>query len=132
MTAGDIYTIAGTGSDGSAPDGVVATAADLSPELLTTDRSGNLVFFDDPTRSLRVVAATSGTFYGVPMTAGHLYSIVGGSSTVCGLMSADRTAGVCQHSGSPDADLGVSGLAHAGQGITFADETGVRVRFVAG
>ena len=75
MTAGDIYTVAGTGTGGFAGDGGLATAAELSgPEAVAVDGSGNLVISDSGNERIRVVAATSGTFYGIAMTAGrHLH-----------------------------------------------------------
>ena len=76
MTAGHIYRVAGNGRTGSAGDGGPATAASLeSAGSAVLDGAGNLVI-DDDTR-VRVVAARTGTFYGQPMTAGHIYAIAG-------------------------------------------------------
>jgi trimeric autotransporter adhesin len=68
MTAGDIYTIAGGG-----------------PISVAVDGHGNLVICDEgqPDGSearIRVAAAATGTFYGIPMTAGDIYTVAGGST----------------------------------------------------
>ena len=44
---------------------------------MTADGSGNLVFSDVGNQVVRVVAAATGTFYGIAMTAGDIYTIVG-------------------------------------------------------
>ena len=81
MTAGDIYTIAGTGKPGFAGDGAPATSAELNnPLALAFDHAGNLVFADTSNQRIRVVAGGTGTFYGQPMTAGDIYTIAGNGS----------------------------------------------------
>ena len=78
MKTGHIYTIAGTGSTGFSGDGGPATAATLDgPFGPATDRAGNVIFADRLNQRVRVVANTSGTFYGQAMTAGHIYTIAG-------------------------------------------------------
>ncbi|HEY2577745.1 MAG TPA: hypothetical protein VGI74_15675 [Streptosporangiaceae bacterium] len=78
MTAGDIYTVAGNGTKGSSWDGGPATSATLNaPKDVTIDQHRNLVIADGGSRRIRVVAATTGTFYGVPMTADHIYTVAG-------------------------------------------------------
>ena len=80
MTAGDIYTIAGNGTAGFSGDGGPATSAELnSPQGVAADAAGNLLIADGSNR-IRVVAASSGTFYGQAMTAGDIYTIAGDSS----------------------------------------------------
>jgi len=82
MTAGEIYTIAGGGS--GAPhlgDGGPATSATLSePNGLTVDAAGNVAITDFGDQWVRVVAASTGTFYGQPMTAGDIYAVAGTGS----------------------------------------------------
>ena len=82
MTAGHIYTIAGTGTSNSgvygnfSGDSGPATAAELAePQALAMDHDGNLLIADTYNGRVRAVPATSGTFYGQPMTAGHIYTI---------------------------------------------------------
>src|SRR6266516_8182353 len=78
VTAGDLYTVAGAGTSGFAGDGGPATAAELSgPEAVAVDGAGNLVISDTGNQRIRVVAATSGTFYGQAMTAGDIYTVAG-------------------------------------------------------
>jgi hypothetical protein len=79
MTAGDIYTIAGTGGDGGfSGDGGPATSAQLrDPDGVTIDHAGNVVVADLNNDRVRVAAVTSGTFYGRAMTAGDIYTIAG-------------------------------------------------------
>ncbi len=85
MTAGDIYTIAGDGHYGSSGNGGPATSAEF--EILggaAADRSGNVVVSDWSAGLVWVVAARTGTFYGQAMTAGHIYIVAGGGSTILG------------------------------------------------
>ncbi len=65
MTAGDIYTVAGDGTQGYSGDGGPATSAELSAAGgVTVDGHGNLVLADTGNDRIRVVAVKTGTFYG--------------------------------------------------------------------
>jgi hypothetical protein len=78
MTAGDIYTVAGNGTQGFSGDGGAATGAELGdPSDVVTDGAGNLVIADTGNSRIRVVAASTGTFYGRAMTAGDIYTVAG-------------------------------------------------------
>jgi hypothetical protein len=84
MTAGDIYTVAGDGTEGYSGDGGKATAAEINPNAfndvcggLAVDAAGNLVLADTFNSVVRVVAEKTGTFYGVSMTAGDIYTVAG-------------------------------------------------------
>ena len=78
MTAGDIYTVAGSGKRAFSGDGGPATSAALrSPYGVATDSAGDLLIADTVNSRVRVVAATTGTFYGQAMTAGDIYTIAG-------------------------------------------------------
>jgi hypothetical protein len=78
MTAGHIYTIAGTGKFGFSGDGGPGTAAEINlPENVALDAAGNALIPDTFNERIRVVAAATGTFYGQAMTAGHIYTIAG-------------------------------------------------------
>jgi hypothetical protein len=78
MTTGHIYTVAGDGTAGYSGDGGPATAAELDmPADAAVDGFGNLVIADEDNNRVRVVAATAGTYYGVPMTAGNIYTVAG-------------------------------------------------------
>jgi DNA-binding beta-propeller fold protein YncE len=81
MTAGDIYTVAGTSTQGFNGDGGPATKAKLnSPAGVAVDAAGNLLIADFRNNRVRVVAARTGTFYGQPMTAGDIYTMAGDGS----------------------------------------------------
>ncbi len=94
MTAGDIYTIAGTGSPGYSGDGSAATSATMSlPSGVTIDGAGNILVSDSSNNVIRVVADSTGTYYGVAMTAGDIYTIAGtGSQGYSGDGSAATSA----------------------------------------
>jgi len=77
MTAGDVYTIAGTGTSGYSGDGGPAAKAAVGPETVTLDAAGNLVLADTSNNRVRVVAVRTGTFYGQKMIAGDIYTIAG-------------------------------------------------------
>ena len=78
MTAGDIYTVAGSGASGFSGDGGPATQARMSePEAVALDAAGNLVIAATGNNRIRVVAVTTGTFYGKAMTAGDMYTVAG-------------------------------------------------------
>ena len=76
MTAGHIYTVAGDGTAGFSGDGGPATAAELNgPYGVVVDHRGNIVIDDTFNNRIRVVAESAGTFYGVAMTVGNIYTI---------------------------------------------------------
>jgi sugar lactone lactonase YvrE len=81
MTAGDIYTVGGVPADhGEAfsGDGGLATRAEFGiPFGVTVDRAGNQVVADDGNHRIRVVAASTGTFYGQAMNGGDIYTVAG-------------------------------------------------------
>ncbi len=124
MTAGDLYTIAGTGKGGFSGDGGPGTRATLShPFGAAFDGAGNLVVSENGTSRIRVVAAASGTFYGQPMTAGDIY-----------LLAGDGTAGFAGDGGpATSAELdGPVGVAVDGAGsVLIADQLNNRIRMVA-
>ncbi len=83
MTAGDAYTIAGDGTEGASGSGGPASKA-MFEALggVTTDRHGNVVFTDWDTGVVWVLPVTDGTFYGKAMTAGDVYVVAGGGTTL--------------------------------------------------
>jgi hypothetical protein len=84
MTDGDIYTVAGDGTQGTSGADGPAVAAELSnPGGVAVDRAGNLLIADSAAEQVSVVAATSGTFYGRSMVAGEIAPIVGGGTASC-------------------------------------------------
>jgi hypothetical protein len=150
MTTGDIYTIAGTGNYGYSGDGGPATAADLSltPQgdgkidlsepwpVLRADHAGNIVLGDSNFCHIRVIATSTGTFYGQAMTTGDIYTIAGHGPVVPGMCGYSGDGGPATR-----ARIGVvTGVAVDGAGnvvfsdmgsITLEGKDGTRVRVVA-
>ncbi len=123
MTGGDIYTVAGNGTAGFGGDGSAATSAELNrPMQVTVDASGNLVFADFGNNRVRVVAGTTGTFYGQAMTAGDIYTVAGDGSAA---FSGDKGP-------ATSAGLDAAGVAVDASGnLVLADAPNQRVRVVA-
>ena len=96
MKAGDIYTVAGTGrpSFHSSGDGGPAMKARIDAEFVAVDGTGNLVFTDGNTSKIRVVAVRSGTFYGIAMKAGDIYSVAGSGGALASNSLPGSPAGV--------------------------------------
>src|SRR6185437_14881128 len=87
MTAGDIYTVAGTDSGfGSAGYGGAAVRSWLGPTIgaVRLDRAVNLPSGASLAPSLRLVAVRTGRFYGQQMTAGRIYRLAGMSRRASG------------------------------------------------
>jgi hypothetical protein len=83
MTAGDMYTVAGDGTAGFSGNGGPAKTAELHlPANVSVDGAGNLLVADELNQRVRVVAVTTGTFYGQQMNAGHIYTVAGGGDSV--------------------------------------------------
>jgi hypothetical protein len=78
MRSGRVYTLAGGWNAGFGGDGGAASRAELSfPSGLAVDGAGNVAIADSGNDLIRLVAGRSGTFYGMPMTAGDIYTIAG-------------------------------------------------------
>jgi hypothetical protein len=123
MTAGDIYTVAGNGTNGFSGDGGPATHAEFSfPGDVTADSAGNLVIADSGNNRIRVVASSNSTFYGQAMTAGRIYTVAGnGSPGYSGDGGPATSAG-----------LGAAGVTVDNAGnLVIADTNNNRVRVVA-
>ncbi len=76
MTAGRSYTVAGNGTPGLVNGPALSAELD-SPSDLVVDAAGNVVFVDSLNSELRVLAEAKGTFYGVAMQVGRIYTIAG-------------------------------------------------------
>jgi len=84
MTAGKMYVVAGsvTGALGDSASGAALSGFLLNaPAGLAFDSSGNMIIADSSNDRVLVVPAASGTYYGVSMTAGDVYRIVGQNGT---------------------------------------------------
>jgi DNA-binding beta-propeller fold protein YncE len=120
MTAGHIYNVAGGGTGG---DGNPATDASLSlPQGVAVDASGNVVIADMNHNRIRVVAGSSGTFYGQAMTAGDIYTVAG---TTAEQFSGDGGPGTSAALHSPE---GVA-VDQAGN-LLISDAANGRIRMV--
>src|SRR6266705_1824927 len=124
MTAGDIYTVAGNGTQGYSGDGGPALQAQIYyPQAVAADLAGNVVIADEGNNRVRVVAASTGGFYGQPMTARDIYTVAGTGRFG---YSGDGGAGTKARLGLP---FGVA-ADHAGN-VLIADAENERVRVVA-
>ena len=127
MRARHIYTVAGTGTgfDGYSGDGGPATSAELSiPQGVAVDGAGNLVVADTNNNRVRVAAAATGTFYGVAMTAGNIYTVAGNG---VGRYAGDGGPGTSAELNAPD-QAAVDGAGN----LLIADTTNDAVRVLAG
>jgi trimeric autotransporter adhesin len=80
MTAGHLYTVAGTGVCGSAGQGGPVAAAQLwNPVAVAVDSGGDLFVADDGDQSVLLAPARGGTFYGSTVGAGDIGVVVGGT-----------------------------------------------------
>jgi uncharacterized protein YheU (UPF0270 family) len=81
--SGTEKVIAGVAAYGFSGDGGPAVKAQLRMGVgsylgsAVPDRNGNLIIADASNNRLRAVAARNGTYYGVHMLRGHIYTIVG-------------------------------------------------------
>src|SRR5262249_59137787 len=89
--AGHISPIAGTGPAGFAGDGGPATAAELHwPAGVAVDpATGNVAVADSSNGVVRVLAGSSGTFYGQVMTIGDIYTVGGVHGATLARFSGD-------------------------------------------
>ena len=121
MTGRHIYTVAGTGTgfDGYSGDGGPATSAELSiPQGVAVDGAGNMVIADTDNNRVRVAAAATGTFYGVAMTAGNIYTVAGNG---VGRYAGDGGPGTSAELNAPD-QAAVDGAGN----LLIADTTTMR------
>ena len=115
MTAGMIYTVAGTGTAGYSGDTGLATSAKINNvEAIAADGNGDLFIADTDNHVIRMIPATSGTYFGVAMTVGHIYTIAG---TGAAGTSADGTAATSAQLDSP------AGVTIDGNGNLFIADT---------
>ena len=123
MTAGDIYDVAGNGTQGTSGSWVPGTQAELSDATVTVDQQGNLVISGVGNNVVRVLAASTGTFYGQAMQAGYIYTVAG-----------DGTEGYAGDGGpatSAELDDAVSTAVDSAGNLLIDDNGNSRVRVVA-
>jgi sugar lactone lactonase YvrE len=110
MVAGNIYTVAGTGTSAFSADGSSATSSAIaSPSGVVVDSSGNVVFCDVGSQRVRLVPKVTGTYYGGLRTAGFLYTIAGtgsvgngGSGGLATATAMSNPVAVAIHPGNSD------------------------------
>ena len=125
MRTGDIYTVAGDGTQGFSGDGGPATLAEIyEPWGVTVGGAGNLVIADSQNERIRIVAASTGTFYGQAIKAGHIYTVAGNGTSG---YSGDGGPATSAELSDP------AGVAADGSGnLVIADTFNDAVRVVAG
>jgi sugar lactone lactonase YvrE len=87
-SAGNIYTIAGNGTASNTGDGGPAASATVTSLDMVADGSDNIYFADSQSR-IRVIARTTGTYFGRSVSANNIDTVAGGSG---GFFSGDGNA----------------------------------------
>jgi trimeric autotransporter adhesin len=123
MKTGDIYTVAGDGSQTSSGDDGPALKAGVIPDGVAMDSAGNVVIADANCQ-LRVVAVRTGAFYGQAMEPGDIYTVAGGAK--CGF-SGDGGPATSATLGYTPSAVAVDTTGN----IVVADGRNYRVRVVA-
>ncbi len=122
MTAGDIYTIAGNGTQGYSGDGGVATSGELSgPQNVALDSAGDLIVTDAGNSAVRFVPAVSGSYYGQSMTADHIYTVASDLSYGIQDATADLAGDLYMASAEMVRFMPVSSGTYYGQSMTADD-----------
>ncbi|MBU6495247.1 MAG: hypothetical protein KGR42_02355 [Acidobacteria bacterium] len=131
MTGANIYAVVGNATAGYVGTGVSPTSAEVSfPQSVAVDSSGDVAIGDSGNNVVRFIPASTGTYYGVAMTAGKIYTVAG----------AAPVAGSPASSGySANGTLGTSALLNAPSGVAFdasgnlyyADSNNFSVRVLA-
>ncbi len=90
--ASPISTFAGT-TAGYTGDGAVSTAAQLSgPRQIAFDSNGNLYFADTGNHVIRVLCKVTGTYFGLSMNSGNVYTVAGSTAGLSGDGGGPRLA----------------------------------------
>src|SRR5262249_36591453 len=108
---------------GPPASGVPAAQVNLGASGTASDKAGNLVIADAGASAVRVVAASTGTFYGRQMAAGDIYTVAGDGTAG---FSGDRGPATQAELNGPRA-VAVDGHRHLGA----ADQGSNRGRVVA-
>ncbi|HUD39916.1 MAG TPA: RHS repeat-associated core domain-containing protein [Streptosporangiaceae bacterium] len=130
MTAGDIYTVAGSpgGQAGASTTGTPATSSQLdAPEGVAVTASG-LYIADTGNCRVIEIAASTGTQYGISMTAGDMY-VIAGRTGQCAVGDDAKVA--TQSDLDYPVSLHVGAAGHAGD-LYIADTGNNRIQEIAG
>ena len=124
-----ITTIAGNGTNGYSGNGGPATSAELSsPTGVAVNTNGNVLIADTANNVVRMIAGSTGMFYGQVMTAGDIYTVAGDHAFCSGLLPPPPMVdGVKATSGALCAPTGV---ATDGHGDFFVSDTGHNVVYL--
>ena len=127
MTAGDIYTIAGTGTSGNTGDNAAATAATLAtPFAVVVDTAGNVFFSDTTNQTVREIAgSTAGG-----LTAGDIYTVAG-TKNVAGFTGDGAAATSAQLNAPQGLALQANASPSTTANLLVSDSGNNRVRSVA-
>ena len=118
MTVGDIYTVAGGGSQ--AGDGVPAAKAAIEAFAVAVDPAGNVLA--GGSNVVQMVAEKTGTYYGKTVRAGDVYTVVG----------SDQASSEGDGGPATNAALTVRAIAVGPGGqLLIADSLYLRIRSVA-
>ena len=126
MTANDIYSVLGTtGTSGCSGNAHVASTAVINtPTGIAVDGSGNLYVADEANNRVLELPKATGTYWGISITGGSIYTVVGHSTCTSGI-SGDGAVATGAHLASP---YGVS-LDAAGD-LLVADSGNQRIQEV--
>jgi hypothetical protein len=82
VTAGHLFTVAGTGACGSASQGGPLRVAQLwNPVAVALDGAGDLLVADNGDQSVLLAPARAGSFYGTAVGSGDIGVVVGGTGS---------------------------------------------------
>ncbi|MGD0557348.1 MAG: DUF6531 domain-containing protein, partial [Streptosporangiaceae bacterium] len=130
MTAGHMYTVAGNqyGDEGESSSGTAADDSELNlPEGVVVNSTGMYIADTDNCRVVEIAAST-GTQWGISMTADDLYTIAGENTDDCGTGSDGEAA----TSSELDDPVGLAFGADSSAGSLFiADSTNNRIQELA-
>jgi hypothetical protein len=124
-----ISTVAGNGTGGYAGNGGPATSAELrAPTGTAVASNGNLFVADTANNVVRMVAGSTGTFFGQSMRAGDIYTVAGDNASCWGkTVPPAMTNGVPATSGALCAPTGVAADGH---GDFFVSDSGHNIVYI--
>ena len=132
---GDIYAIAGTGTASYTGDGGSAASTTLNaPSGVAVDSSGDMFIADTTNNRVRIVPASSGTFFGQTMNRTRMYTVAG-TGTACSTHSPAgcgyTSGGIPQVATTALLDLPGGVAADSSRNVYIADTTNQMVAMVA-